>query len=212
MLEGLLVAVIGAVLAFIANALSPRGLELSRNYFPAANRNSANPVSQTNLVQGPVLTNTASPWELLALRLKAEGLQLADSNQVLRLFHDPRHEQDLVAFVDARNDEHYENGHIPGAYLFDYYHPANYLSNVLQVCMMAQEVVVYCNGGDCEDSELSAVMLRDLGVPKEKLLVYGGGMTEWATNNLPIELGARRSGNLRNTSQPPAPGKTEGAQ
>jgi rhodanese-related sulfurtransferase len=210
LLESLVVAVLGGLLAFLANALSPRGLELTRNYYPDAGRTSTNLLSLTNSVAGLVGTNAASPWELLAARLKANGLQLAGTNEVLQLFHDPRYEQDLIAFVDARNDEHYQKGHIPGAYLFDYYHPASYLSNVLQVCMMAQEVVVYCNGGDCEDSELSAVMLRDLGVPKEKLLVYGGGMAEWATNNLPIELGSRKSGKLHNAIQSPTPGRTEG--
>ncbi|HWH72296.1 MAG TPA: rhodanese-like domain-containing protein, partial [Candidatus Sulfotelmatobacter sp.] len=58
-------------------------------------------------------------------------------------------------------------------------------------------IVVYCNGGNCEDSELAATMLRDAGIPKDKLLVYGGGMTEWTTNGLPVELGQRKSGNLR---------------
>lgn len=205
-------ALAGAVLAFVANAISPRGLELSRNHFRDAVQTPGNVTSPTNSAPLSPGTNAATPVQLLAARLKAHGLELAGSNQVLRLFHDPLYAQDLIAFVDARNEEHYQNGHIPGAHLFDYYHPANYVSNVLQVCMMAQEIVVYCNGGDCEDSELSALMLRDLGVPKEKLLVYGGGMTEWTTNNLPIELGPRKSGRLRNANPPPAPAQAEGAK
>ncbi len=164
-------------MAFAANWLSPRGLELGRNYFPADTRPVSASVTRTNGAQVVTVTNPPSPSDLLAARLKAAGLRLAGSNEVLRLFHDPRYEQGLIAFVDARNEEHYQGGHIPGACLFDYYHPANYLSNVLQVCMMAQDVVVYCNGGDCEDSELSASMLGDLGVQKEKILVYGGGIT-----------------------------------
>jgi len=32
--EALIVAVAGAVVAFVANAVSPHGLTLSRNYFP----------------------------------------------------------------------------------------------------------------------------------------------------------------------------------
>ncbi len=206
LIEGLLVAAAGAAVAFAANWLSPRGLALARNYFPAESLPAANQVPATNATTGIALTNPPSPSELVAARLKAAGLQLAGSNQVLQLFHDPRYQQDLIAFVDARNEEHYQNGHIPGACLFDYYHPVNYLSNVLQVCMMAQEVVVYCNGGDCEDSELSATMLRDLGVQREKILVYGGGIAEWTSNNLPVELGARRSGNLRYPNPPPSTG------
>jgi len=68
---------------------------------------------------------------------------------------------------------------------------------VLGACQNAEKVVVYCNGGDCEDSQFAAVTLRDTGVPKEKLFVYPGGMAEWATNGWPIEIGARKSGVLR---------------
>ena len=39
LLEGLFVAVTGAAFAFGANAISPRGLALARNYFPGAIRN-----------------------------------------------------------------------------------------------------------------------------------------------------------------------------
>ena len=131
------------------------------------------------------------PLELLSARLRDNGLQLADSNQVVQFFRDPRREQDAVIFIDARDDEHYRAGHIPGAYHFDRFRPENYLTNVLQVCLTAQQIVFYCNGGDCDDSEHAAIMLRDsIGIPKEKLFVYGGGITEWATNGLPIELGA----------------------
>ena len=100
------------------------------------------------------------------------------------------------------NEEHYQAGHIPGAYLFDRFHPENYLTNVVQVCLTAQQIVFYCNGGDCDDSEHAAIMLRDsIGIPKEKVFVYGGGITEWATNGLPIELGARNSGQFTNLTR-----------
>ena len=57
----------------------------------------------------------------------------------------------------------------------------------------------YCNGGECDDSEHAAIMLRDsLGIPKEKVFVYGGGIAEWTTNGLPIEVGARNSGEFTN--------------
>ena len=152
---------------------------------------------------------TNSPLELLSARLQADGLQLADSNQVVQFFHDPRREQDGVIFIDARiDDEHYRAGIFPGAYLFDRFHAENYLTNVLQVCLIAQQIVFYCNGGECDDSEQAAIMLRDsIGIPKEKLFVYGGGITEWATNGLPIELGQRNSGQFTNVVQTAVGGK-----
>lgn len=195
--EGVLVAVIGAALAFAANALSPRGLKLTENYFPGTALTVPVSVSGTNAAGAIVHTN--SPAEQLAALLRTNGLQLADSNLVVQLFHDPRRQVDGVIFVDARDDEHYRAGHIPGAYHFDRFHPENYITNVLQPCLTAQEIIFYCNGGECDDSLHAALYLRDsLSLPKEKVFVYGGGMTEWAADGLPIELGARNSGQFTN--------------
>ena len=198
LLEALAVAVIGAILAFLANGLSPRGVKLARDYGPL--RMLPAP-SGTNTAVKPVGTNAPSAEETLAAALKAQGLQLAGSNQVLQLFRDPGLEQGLIAFVDARHKEEYDAGHVPGAYLLDYYHREEYLPNVLPVCQLALHVVVYCNGGDCDDSVRTAMMLRDLGVTKARLYVYGGGFTEWRTNALPIETGERKSGKLLNAAK-----------
>jgi rhodanese-related sulfurtransferase len=131
---------------------------------------------------------------LLAARLKAKGLQVADSNQVAQLFRDPRRDQELFIFIDSREESHYQAGHVPGAFLFDHYRAENYLAAVLPACRTADKILVYCNGGNCEDSEFAAVMLSDAGVPPEKLLVYPGGFGEWTTNGLPVETGERNSG------------------
>ena len=203
-------AVVGAAFAFAADALSPRGLELSKNHFPAAGLPSPSP-SPGNNVTAAAATSTNSPQELLSAILQANGLQLAGSNQATQFFRDPRREQDGIIFIDARNDEHYRAGHIPGAYQFDHFHAENYLTNVFQVCLTAEQIVFYCNGGECDDSLQAAVMLRDgIPIPKEKIFVYGGGITEWATNGLPIELGTRNSGQLTNLV-PTAAGPKAGA-
>jgi rhodanese-related sulfurtransferase len=210
--EALILALLGAALSFAANGLSPRGLKLARNYFPkvvalppvSTNASPVVPGTNISLPNYPVKTNGAvisktnapSPIDLLRERLKPKGIGLVDSNQVVQLFHDPRLKSNLVVFVDARNDDHYQAGHVPGAYQLDYYRPENYLMDVLQACQIAQQIVIYCNGGTCEDSELAATLLMS-AIPKEKLFVYGGGWTEWTTNSLPIEIGSRNSGNIR---------------
>lgn len=194
-------AAIGAVLAFAANALSPYRIDLGRDYFPATSLAPPSPSPGSNAISNAA-AGTNSSQELLAALLQANGLQLADSNRVVQFFRDPRRAQDGVIFIDARNDEHYRAGHIPGAYEFDHFHPDNYLTNVIQVCLTAEQIVFDCNGGECDDSLQAAVTLRDsLRLPKEKLFVYGGGITEWAANGLPIELGLRNSGQLTNLVQ-----------
>jgi rhodanese-related sulfurtransferase len=203
LLEAALVAVIGAAFAFAANELSPRGLRLARNYFPGASKSLQPAAATTNLARAAGGTNLASPSvaELVTARLKGKGLQLINLDQMKQLLHDPRYAQGLIMLVDAREDDPYQEGHIPGAYQLDHYHPENYIADVLPACQTATQIVVYCSGGDCEDSEFTAVTLREIGIPNEKLFVYPGGMSEWTTHALPIELGARNSGKLRDASK-----------
>jgi len=203
-LEALLVALIGAALAFAANAISPRGLTLTRNY---STGKTGGTVSAPPMPAAPGATNQPSADELLSARLREKGLQLAGSNQVVRLFHDPGYQQGTIVFVDARDDEHYQQGHIPGACQLFPYHPENYLATILPVCQAAEQIVVYCNGGDCEDSELAAITLRDAGITSQKLFVYAGGIAEWTANSMPVEIGVRMSGNIGNTSNPADSGK-----
>jgi rhodanese-related sulfurtransferase len=198
LLEAVAVVMVGGLFALLANLLSPRGLALSRDYFPGAIRPLPIPPSSNAVATASgTNTNALSAVQIVLDRLKEKGLQVMDSNQVIQLFRDPRYEQELYIVVDSRDDRHYEEGHVPGAYHFDHYHPADYLAPVLSACQTAEKILVYCNGGTCEDSEFAAVSLRDAGVPKEKLFVYVGGFTEWATNGWPVEVGPRKSGQLR---------------
>lgn len=194
LVEALLVAAVGAVIAFAANALSPRGLKLTQDYFhgetvpvsrPGTNHPSAL-AAGTNLVSDPVVA-----------RLKEKGLQVVSGDRANGLFHDPGYQQGAIIFIDARNDEHYQNGHIPGAYQFDNYHPENYMAQIFPICQAAQKIVVYCNGGNCEDSQFAALTLRDAQISNEKLFVYTGGITDWTNRGSAIELGERNSGRLK---------------
>lgn len=184
-------------MAFVANALSPRGLALARDYFPS-DRLRAGIASTNHIASIGSTTNGAATKapDLLSEQVRAEGLRLVDGKQTSILFHDPRCEQGLVVFIDARSDEHYQEGHIPGAYQLDHFHPERYLAAALPVCQTAEQILVYCNGGTCDDSLQTAIFLRDAGIPKEHLFIYGGGITEWAAKGLPIETGVRKSGTM----------------
>jgi len=193
------VAVIGLAAAFFANAVSPRGLSLTRDFFGATRVIGTNAAvqsaSQSNSPNLAVAAIDPVHEQVLA-QLQAEGIHLAGSNQVLQLFQDPRVQQRLILFVDARDDAHYQAAHIPGAYQLDYYYPEKYLGTVLPLYQVAEQIVIYCNGGDCADSARTALFLGSAGIPKPKLLVYTGGITEWQTNGLPLEAGERGSGQI----------------
>jgi rhodanese-related sulfurtransferase len=194
--EGLLVTVAGGIFAFSLNALSPRGLALTRNYFPQDQIRLVHSAGGSSGPPGSSRTNDVSPLALLMARLREQGIEAADGQRVATWFHDPRHDEGLVVFVDARDDQHYQEGHIPSAYQLDNFHPFDYLATVLPACQLAEQVVVYCNGGNCDDSLGVATVLVSANIPKEKIAVYLGGITEWSTNGLPIEVGPRNSGQV----------------
>jgi rhodanese-related sulfurtransferase len=193
-LEAVLVMAAAAGFAFAANELSPRGLKLARDYFPSVAGPSHTAPKVTPADTHPASAHENSETAEIDQRIKGKGLQPIDRAETERLFHDPRYQQGLVVFVDARDEDHYAAGHIPGAYPLDRYHPEKDLAADLTPCENADQVVVYCTGGDCEDAEYTALLLRDTGVSIQKIFVYGGGFDEWSASQLPLEQGARDSG------------------
>jgi rhodanese-related sulfurtransferase len=187
------VAAAGLAVALAANFISPRGLALGRNYFPQK-------TDEPSLAAGTNLM-ALSPAQRLAAELKAKGLQPVDAGRAAQLFRDPRFKQNAVVFIDARDEPHYLEGHIPGAHEFDPYRPEKYFTDVLPLCQSAAQIIVYCNGGDCDDSEAAAILLRDVGIPNSKIFVFGGGFGWWKTNGLPVESGARNSGNVSGSTK-----------
>jgi rhodanese-related sulfurtransferase len=178
LMEALWVAAAGVAFALLANQISPRGLRLARDYSEA----------QPAALSG----------ESLEDRLKAQGLHLIKRPEVEQLFRDPRRQRNAILFIDARDEDAYQKGHIPGACEFSPYYPEKYVAAARPLCDFADQIVVYCAGGECEDSQAAAIYLRDItGVPGEKLFVYGGGMSEWEAAGLPVESGERNSGAIR---------------
>lgn len=232
-MEAVLVAAVGLVFALAANDVSPRGLSLTRNYFPvslhpvvhgpvpapAAPANAVpeqmagtnpgvftsnqpsptvpatptNPaVATTPAPVSPAPTNgtaapIAAPPGSVVAEIQSAGFQVATSNLVMAWFGDPGRPAGKIVFVDARNEEEFGKGHIPGAHLFDPYHPDKYFAAVMPPCQTAETVVVYCHGGDCDDSLTAASLLRDVGIPAGKIYVYAGGMAEWEAGRYPLE-------------------------
>ena len=193
--EAVLLAAVGLIVSLAANALAPRGLSLGRNYFPGIRNDALSPpLTPANV--GPTNSTSASA-ETLADRIRERGFGVASRGQVLAWFHDPRYAHDGVVFIDARDQDHYRGGHIPGAHELDPYHPELEIAAVLPVVQAAETVVIYCNGGDCEDSQFAAVLLDQAGISKDKLSIYVGGITDWRTGGLPLETGDRNSGNIQ---------------
>jgi len=115
------------------------------------------------------------------------GFQTVTFEQALEIYNDPGYAQGICIFVDARDNEHFRKGHIPGAHQLDHYRSEHYLPQLVPVAMGCDRVVVYCNGGECEDSIFACTDLLDAGVPYEQLYLYEGGYNEWTGQGGPVE-------------------------
>ena len=200
LLEFLIVGGLMLGAALLANSRNEDGLSLRKNYFGVA----LNPMVGTEPI--PVVGSQPLPGEddaiaKVSARLREAGLQPIDHDDVVGLFQDENYEFEQYVFVDARNDEHYQEGHIPGAYQFDHFHMERYLDEVMSVAEIAEKVVVYCYGRDCSDSEITATHIVNMGVDRTQVYVYVGGMQSWCEAGQQIETGARGSGNLTECKQ-----------
>jgi rhodanese-related sulfurtransferase len=95
-----------------------------------------------------------------------------------------------VPFLDARRTKVYEEGHVAGARSF-----AVWESDVDQKVFALQDeagkdlpVVLYCSGGECEDSHMLADKLFGAGFVN--VLVYKDGWPDWVKRGGPVHAGA----------------------
>ena len=183
LIEVVVVGVVGTVLGFAANSLrASDSIILGRNYFSKGAPTSAHSGSdqQGNAAAGatPEGAQPAPP---------AHDYQPIKFEQVVEVFDDPATAAGANIFVDARNDAAFRNGHIPGAFQVDHYRLADYIEPVLEAAQSADKVIVYCNGGQCEDSIFTCKDLIDFDVPFENIYLYEGGWSEWESNGKPVE-------------------------
>ncbi len=108
----------------------------------------------------------------------AEPYGVIDLLEVARIVNDPGR-AGLDVILDARNEAMFARGHIPGAILCDPYNIDRYIDMASSMALGAQRVIVYCHGGNCEDSYLLCQELIVYGVPRENLYVFKGGWEAW---------------------------------
>ncbi len=88
-----------------------------------------------------------------------------------------------VLFVDAREIDYYQEGHIPGALLSDHFQKLVFTIDSLQA--RGDMIVTYCDGDDCGSSEELAYDLIDYGFTNVK--VFLDGWEEWVVFGYEVE-------------------------
>jgi len=93
-----------------------------------------------------------------------------------RIVGDSRLSGKEVVWVDARSEEAYKDGHIPGAVLLNHDGWDTMLGNLFEAWKPDRTIVVYCSEG-CQASREVANRIRNLGL--EPVYVLKGGYDSW---------------------------------
>lgn len=198
-LEACLIVAVGLIAGLVANAADDRhGIALSKDHLrrgakpaTAAPQPTAAPVRPEGGTADAAV-NAATP----ASSHPDSPFTFIDHETAVAVYEGDGYQYGEDIFIDARDDAHYAEGHVPGAYQLDHYRADRYLPDLLPVCQNALRIVVYCNGGNCEDSQLAAEDLMLQGINPDKICVYEAGITRWRAERLPLETGERLSGQL----------------
>jgi rhodanese-related sulfurtransferase len=100
-----------------------------------------------------------------------------------------------VLFLDARRTSVYEQGHIAGARPFSVWESdvddkvAKLFNERPDPADQAKPIVVYCSGGDCEDSHMLAQKLW--GAQFNNVYVYKDGFPDWQKHGAPVREGTQ---------------------
>lgn len=184
-IEFVLIGVVGVGIALIGNSVRARGsIDLRKNYFyiPPAETESATTTNE----QAPDASDTQAT-------VSKHSYQEVDFDAVRAILEDPNTASGLNVFIDARSDEDYEEGHIPGALQCYPYEIDVYIDGITDYVLGAEKVVIYCGGGDCEDSIFMCRELAEMGVPQEAIFLFHGGWSEWTERGGEIETGREGS-------------------
>lgn len=99
-----------------------------------------------------------------------------------------------VLFLDARRTRDFAQGHVAGARPFPVWESEVLKERVEALVAEGRDgalpVVLYCSGGDCEDSHMLAQALFGAGF--ENLLVYRDGYPDWVRRGGAVGAGAPR--------------------
>ena len=187
--ESTVVLVTGVLFGLLANGVSPVGLSLRRNYFPADGGRNKAFAGQKLAVEKPA-QDTGDELPKRAKASAEKRFQFVEYAEAVAMHNDARRMEEAWIWIDARPARQYVESHIPGAYHLDHFRIEDQLDAVLPLCQAAEKIVVYCNGGECEESEFTAEDLVALGIDNQRLWIYRGGFAEWSEKAQPTEIEA----------------------
>jgi rhodanese-related sulfurtransferase len=156
--EIIILGSVSVILALLVNQFSPRGIAL---------------IGQWDITKGLItaIPDGATEGKPEEIDSVARAKYIFDKGDAL--------------FVDARSQNDYENGHIPGAVSLPVGQFEERIESFLNRYPAEQPIVTYCSGRTCEDSHDLAQSLSDVGFTNVRIFI--DGFPGWEAEGYPIE-------------------------
>ncbi len=185
-LQTLGIVIAGLALGIGSNAARTKGhVTLGKNYFRVLIPSALDPPSDEPT---DIATARSDGGDNAPSKLPQHGFTPFSLDQAADLFMGAGYASGEAVFVDARDIEHFTEAHIPGAIHIDRYSSDEGFNNAEQALRMANVIVVYCGGGECEDSiYLATELVVERMIPVEAIRLFESGMQAWEGDGLEIE-------------------------
>ena len=136
-----------------------------------------------------LLLNRQLLWNVLADQNAVIPVQTETDKRLVPVALDETREliEKGAFLIDARPIEFYREGHIAGALPLPLSTPDGDIKGFRSRVPANATVIVYCDGYDCNDSNLLGLKLLAAGY--REVLIYEGGFSEWEEENLPVHKG-----------------------
>ena len=136
-----------------------------------------------------LLINRQLLWDVLTDQNVAVPVQSETDKRLVPVALDETREiiKNGAFLIDARPIEFYREGHIAGALSLPLSTPDSDIEHFRSRVPANATVIVYCDGYDCNDSNLLGLKLLAAGY--REVLIYEGGFSEWEEENLPVRKG-----------------------
>jgi len=164
--EALLIVIISSAIGFLVNTFHPHKVAISKNR-PAIEYAPDSLVAQE---LPPISMGGDDTQDMEGLEAN-DGPPIVSTDQVRQLIESGR-----AILLDARNDQEYKTGHIPGAIHFPFENLDEY-SEKLNSLPKDKWLITYCDGPPCDLGELLAYELFAAGYTH--VAVYQDGMNAW---------------------------------
>lgn len=115
---------------------------------------------------------------------KIQPLQAAENVRTVDEIVVNKHLENKQQVIDARTEDFFAKSTLTGAVNI----PHNTVVQRMDELDRSRPAIFFCNGPQCPQSSTAIKNLLEAGYPADKIWYYRGGMHDWMTMGLPVDV------------------------